>query len=154
MSNLQSGIWTFLFFTLVGPFFAAVGTVFIFPALMFLQLGPFADGNPVLFTSNNGPAVDGVLFIVATIAVQAYVWAAIPAALSGLAFAVIVALSWPSGWAVSGITGVIGFMIAILFIPFEHGGLLSYIAFAAGLIAVACRAVLVKARVLKSDGIA
>ena len=140
-----------MFFTLIGPFLAAVGTVFILPALVFLQLAPFADASPGLFAGNDGPAVREVLSTVVKNAVRVYVWAAVPAALSGLAFGVVIAVGWPASWAVAGIAGVIGFTIATVFMPFEHGGLLSYIAFGAGLFAVACRAILVKAGVLKID---
>jgi len=144
MSHIQSGLWTFLFFTLIGPFLAALAAVFALCVLVFWQIAPFAGAEWNFMHSVNETAfTEMVLF-----AVRTYIWSAIPAFLAGLIFAAMVARGWPVGWAVSGIAGVVGFMISAILMPFEHGGLLTYIALGAGMIAVACWALLVKIRVL------
>ena len=85
-------------------------------------------------------------------AVRAYVWAAIPAALAGLLFAVLVVRDWPSGYGIAGMAGVIGLMIAVIIFPIPDGGLLVYAAVLAGFIAIACRAVLERAGVINPQG--
>ena len=151
MSNLQGGFWTFLFFTLVGPFFAALGTAIVLPCLIYLQIGPFSGADWGVLGAATPPDLGQVVAYSAITSIRAYIWSAIPAAISGLLFAVVLARGWPAGWAIAGVVGVVGFMIAAILMPITHGGLLAYIAVGAGFVAIACRAVLVKARVLKAD---
>jgi hypothetical protein len=154
MSNLQGGFWTFLFFTLIGPFFAAVGTILVLPVLIHMQLGPFAGDNWGVLNVNSDPTIGQVVSFSAITAIRGYIWSAIPAAISGLIFAIVLARGWPSGWGVAGSIGVFGFMVAAILMPIEHGGLLAYIAVGAGFVAIACRAVMVKAGILRPDGAA
>ncbi len=154
MSNLQGGFWTFLFFTLVGPFFAALVTIIALPVLIYLQLGPFAGENWGVLGAPSRPAIGQVMAFSAITAIRGYIWSAIPAAISGVIFAAVLARGWPAGWGIAGIVGVIGFMIAVILMPITHGGLLAYIAICAGFVAIACRAVMVKAGILKPDAVA
>ncbi len=151
MTNLQGGFWTVLFFTLLGPFGAAFGTIVSLPVLVAAQVGPFAGENWGILESVGAPSAGKIMATAAMTAIQAYIWSAVPAALAGLLFAVVLAAGWPAGWAIAGMTGVIGFMLAAIAMPFEHGGLLAYIAVGAGLVAIACRAVAVRAGILRSD---
>ena len=147
MSSMQRGLWTFLLFTLVGPFFAAVGVALALPVLISLQLGPFAGENyGPLGLAEPGPA--DITRFTAMMALRSYVWAAIPAAVAGVAFAVVIIRGWYAGWGIAGSIGVFGFMIAALFMHFEHGGILAYIAVFAGFVAIACRAVAVRAGIV------
>ena len=150
MSSVQRGFWTFLFFTLVGPFFAAVGVVIALPILISLQAGPFAgDGYGILGAREVTPPL--LVSFLAMSAIRAYVWSAIPAAVTGLVYAIVVARGLYSGWGVVGSIGVFGFMVAAIAMPFAHGGLLALIAVFAGFVAIGCRAVAVRAGVLRAE---
>ena len=148
MSNAQRGFWTFLFSTLVGPFFAALGTAVALPILIVQQLGPFAGPGFGVLEATAPFTMQDVFGFSAITAIRAYVWAAIPAGISGLLLAIIIWRGWPSGWGMAGSIGVVGFMIAVIAMPFSHGGLLAYIAVFAGFVAIACRAIIVRAGVL------
>lgn len=148
MSNLQRGFWSFLFFTLVGPAFAALGVLLAVPLMLHGQLGPYAGPDFGVLGIKEAPAAAQTLSYAAFIAVRAYIWSAVPAAISGLLFAFILWRDWYSGWGTAGCVGVIGFMIAAILMPFSHGGLLAYIAVFAGFVAIACRACVVKAGVI------
>ena len=150
MSSGQRGFWTFLFFTLVGPFFATIGVVIALPILISVQAGPFAgDSYGILGTREVTPPQ--LVSFVAMTAVRAYVWSAIPAAITGLIYAIVVARGMYSGWGVVGSIGVFGFMLGAIAMPIAHGGLLAFIAVFAGFVAIGCRAVAVRAGVLKAE---
>lgn len=150
MSSTQRGFWTFLFFTLVGPFFAAVGVMLAVPVLVWQQMGPFSGANYGVLGAAD-LSVPQVLSFAAITAIRSYVWSAIPAAITGLLVGIVVAREWYSGWGVVGSLGVFGFMLAVIGMPIEHGGLLAYIAVFAGFVAIACRAVGVKAGLLRAE---
>jgi hypothetical protein len=154
MSNLQRGFWSFLFFTLVGPFFAALGAALVLPILMSQQMGPFAPGGDGL--AGGGVPVSAALLMAQTglLAVRIYIWSAIPAAIAGLIFATCVSRGWATGWATAGIAGVVGFSVAAIVTAFPHGGLLPYIALFAGLVAIVCRAAIRQAGLLGKDRLA
>ena len=150
MSSGQRGFWTFLFFTLVGPFLAAVGVMIALPILISMQVGPFAGANyGILDTSTVSPPQ--LAAFAAMTAVRAYVWSAIPAAITGVVYGVVVARGMYSGWGVVGSIGVFGFMLAVIAMPIAHGGLLAFIAVFAGFVAIGCRAVAVRAGVLRAE---
>ena len=148
MSNLQRGFWSFLFFTLVGPAFAALGVLIIVPLMLHNQIGPYAGSDFGVLGIKEAPAAAQTMTYAAFIAVRSYIWSAVPAAISGLLFALILWRDWYSGWGTAGCVGVFGFMIAAIAMPFSHGGLLAYIAVFAGFVAIACRACVVKAGVI------
>ena len=150
MSSMQRGLWTFLLFTLVGPFFAALGVALALPLLISLQLGPFAGDNHGALALAE-PGAGDIARFTAMLALRGYVWSAIPAALAGLAFATVIIRGWYAGWGIAGSIGVFGFMLAAIFMPFEHGGILAYIAVFAGFVAIACRAVLVRAGIVSEQ---
>ena len=150
MSSMQRGFWTFLFFTLIGPFLAAIGVVIALPILISMQAGPFAGANYGILGASEVTPQQLVSFV-AMSAVRAYVWSAIPAAVTGLVYAIVVARGMYSGWGVVGSVGVFGFMVAAIAMPFPHGGLLAFIAVFAGFVAIGCRAVAVRAGVLRAE---
>ena len=148
MSNLRRGFWSFLFFTLVGPAFAALGVLIVVPLMLHNQIGPYAGSHFGVLAISEAPAVAQTMTYSAFIAVRSYIWSAIPATISGLLFALILLRDWYSGWGTAGCVGVFGLMIAAIAMPFSHGGLLAYIVVFAGFVAVACRACIVKAGVI------
>lgn len=150
MSSMQRGFWTFLFFTLIGPFLAAIGVAIALPILISMQAGPFAGPNYGILATNDVTPSNLATFTAIT-AVRAYVWSAIPAAVTGLVYAVVVARGMYSGWGVVGSIGVFGFMVAAIAMPFPHGGMLAFIAVFAGFVAIGCRAVAVRAGVLRAQ---
>lgn len=134
--NGQRAFWTFLFFTLCGPFFAALAyaaVVILAPPLKLGALLP--NALPPL-----GEAVAGV-----------FVWSALPAGLAALGLLPFVLKRGSLGWIEAAAAGVIGFAAATAVAPFEHGGALPAMAFLAGLIALAVRHVLLAANILRGS---
>jgi hypothetical protein len=131
ISNLQRALWTFLLFTLVAPFFAAVLVVL---AVALAR----AFGVPL-------PAAAVPLGVVA---VHAYVWSAIPAALAGVAMAALAARSAGFGWLPAAAAGVLAFAAAFVLMPFAHGSALPALAFLAGVVAIGVRMALLRGRII------
>lgn len=133
-SNGQRAFWTFLFYTLCGPFFAALtyaGIVILAPPLKLGALLP--AGLPPL-----GPAVASV-----------FVWSALPAALAAIAVIPMVLRRGTFGWVVAAAAGVIAFAAATVIAPLEHRDALPAMAFLAGLVSLGVRAVLLAAGILR-----
>jgi len=148
MSNIQRALWTVLFFTLVGPLLAALVTVFAVPVFLGAQFIP-PDGD--IWTglqSLNEQAIRNIVALAAFTSLKVYLWAVIPGAVTGLALAFLAARRRFVSRAVVGAFGVIGFMIAVILMPFEHGDLLTFLAFGAGFTAIACHAVLLRIGIL------
>lgn len=136
IGNGQRAFWTFLFFTLCGPFFAALAyaaAVILAPPLKLGALLPV--GSPPL-----GEAVAGV-----------FVWSALPAALAALGVMPMVFRRGTFGWVMAAAAGVIAFAAATAIAPIEHEVTLAVLAFFAGLIALAVRYVLLAAGILRSE---
>ncbi len=136
IGNGQRAFWTFLFFTLCGPFFAALAyaaAVILAPPLKLGALLPV--GSPPL-----GEAVAGV-----------FVWSALPAALAALGVMPMVFRRGTFGWVVAAAAGVIAFAAATAIAPIQHEVTLAVLAFFAGLIALAVRYVLLAAGILRSE---
>lgn len=153
MTNIQRAFWTFLFFTLAGPFLTGLATFLILPVLVLLQLMPLVDSGWQGVANLDEKGVRSALSLTALTSVKAYIWAATPAALSGLICALLISRGWVAHWAIVGGLGVLGFTIAAILMPFGHDELLTFIAFGAGLIAIACYAALRKAGVLQKAGV-
>lgn len=133
VSNGQRAFWTFLFYTLCGPFFAALVyalAVLLAPPLKLGALLP-ADLPPI------GEAVAGV-----------FVWAAIPAALAAIGLIPMVLRRGHFGWIEAAAAGVIAFAAAAALMPFDARGSLPVLAFTAGLVSLAVRHVLLTANIL------
>ena len=133
VSNAQRALWTFLLFTLAGPFFAALvvaASLILAPAFKLDALMP-AGLPPV------GPA-----------AVQTFVWAAIPAALAGLAMAVSVWRSGHFGSLAAGVAGVLAVAATAIVLPIAFPELRMACMVLGGLVAVVLRHVLIAARIV------
>lgn len=132
--NMQRALWTFLIFALVAPFFAALAiaaVVILAPLLGLEDLLP--PGLPPL----------------GMVALSTFVWGIVPAVLAGIALAVIVLRQGSVGWIAAAAIGVVAFAIAAIIFPVpELAHLRPYLAFLAGLVAVALREMLARARIL------
>lgn len=139
ISNGQRAFWTFLASTLIAPFIAAVIIL-----LASLVAGAIGRGPQSLITLD--PA--GQLGWAALKAVEAYVWSAIPAALSGAIGASVVLVRGGLPWlAAAAIAAVAASALASL-----AGGMLAQhitpIALIAAVSGIATRELLVRGRIL------
>ena len=129
MTKAQRALWTFLIYALVAPFFGAlVVAVVLALAAMF--------GAADLLPDDVAPS--------GAAAVAVFVWATVPAVLTGI---VLAAMTWQKGgftWIVAAAVGVIAFTIAAILVPIGLEDARPYIAFLAGVIAIGVRAVLVR----------
>jgi len=135
MSKAQRALWTFLFYALVAPFFAALVISVI---LLLASVFGLAD----LLPDGVAPSGAGAL--------ATFVWAIVPALITALALA---AMAWQRGgfsWIVAAAAAVIAFSIAAVLVPIGLADARPYLAFLAGLIAVAVREVLVRMGVIVS----
>jgi len=133
MSNAQRALWTFLIYTLVGPFFAALAIAAVLALAAGLGLSDYLPGD---------------LPPLAQAAVATFVWSAGPAFLTALMLAAMVWRSGTFSWILAAAAAVIAFALAAAVLPFGQEDARPYLAFLAGLIAIIVRAVLVRARVL------
>lgn len=139
-SNAQRGIWAFLFYTLVGPFFGAVAAGVL---LLIAVAGGFA---PQPFS---GMAIGDAFRQIAPVSVAAFVWSAVPATLTGLGVLPMILLTGTVGPITAAVCGVLAFAIAVFMIPIADTGLMAYMAFAAGLVAILVRQVLIGGGILR-----
>jgi len=133
VTNTQRALWTFLFYALLAPFFAALvlGVVLLLASLFGL-----ADLLP------DDAAPSGAS------AIATFVWAIVPAVLTALALA---AMAWQRGgfsWIVAAAAAVIAFSLAAVLVPIGLEDARPYLAFLAGLVAVAVREILVRMAVI------
>ena len=129
MTNAQRSLWTFLFYTLVGPFLAAA-TVLI---------------------GSLGLSVAGLLPEAASVpgyAVQAFVLGAFVSAIAGASLAAITSLRGGFSWLEAAIAGVFGFMAVALGSGAVASSHLTILAFLSACVALACRALLVRIHIL------
>lgn len=133
MSGAQRALWTFLMYTLVGPFFAAILIAVVLTLAPPLGLGP-------LLPANVPP--------VGTAAITTFVWAVIPAVLVALALCPIALRQENVGWIVAAIAGAVAFAICATLFPIGMEGARPNLTFLAGLVSLAVRDVLLRAGVL------
>jgi hypothetical protein len=133
MTNTHRALWTFLIYALVAPFFGALVIAIV---LALASLFGIADMLP------DDVAPTGAA------AIAAFVWAIMPAVLTGIALA---AMAWQTGgfsWVVAAAAAVIAFTIAAILFPIGLEDARPYLAFLAGVIALGVRAVLVRMNVI------
>jgi hypothetical protein len=133
MTNAHRALWTFLIYALVAPFFGAL-VIAVVLALAFVF------GLADLLPDDVAPT--------GAAAIASFVWAIIPAVLTGLALA---AMAWQKGgfsWIIAAAAAVIAFSLAAVIFPIGLEDARPYLAFLAGVIAVAVRAVLVRMSVV------
>lgn len=135
MSKAQRALWTFLFYALVAPFFAALVISVI---LLLASVFGLADLLPDGVTPSGAGAI------------ATFVWAIVPALMTALALA---AMAWQRGgfsWIIAAAAAVIAFSMAAVLVPIGLEDARPYLAFLAGLVAVAVREILVRMGVIAS----
>ncbi len=137
MDRNQRALWTFLFFTLLAPFFASVLAAGYTPFAIWANWPPFTAGDHTPYDPTNIPDSAGLTALIGQAAIRSYVWAAIPAGLTGAILAILLLSGRSFSWAIAGAAGVIGFMLAYIIFPFPHGGLIAGFSAVAGLVAAA-----------------
>jgi hypothetical protein len=136
--NGQRALWTFLFYTLVGPFIGA---------MLIALVGPLA-GLAGFFPETAARGVGGFLSATAWTAMFAYVWAAPAAALAAIGLLPFVFRNGAFGWIAAAVAGVIAFAIIAVLFTLPEARLVPYLAFLAGVVSILCRWVLVRFGVL------
>ena len=133
ITNGQRALWTFLFYALVGPFFAALALVIIIAlASVFGLSGLLPAELPSL------PQVG----------LAAFVWSTVPAVLTALVLTIVVWRTGDFNWLVAVIVAVIAFAIAAMLLPLDLDHARPYLAFLAGIVATMVRQVLVQIDVI------
>jgi hypothetical protein len=133
LSNTQRALWMVLITALVIPFFAGIidlGLMLLTPASDFLLPPRGSEGF--------GEA-----------AVDAFVWSAFPATIGALGLTPFVLQRGTYSWLEGAVAGVLGFMAAAIIFPFDANTGLPFLAFAAGLIFIGMRALLILIGILK-----
>jgi hypothetical protein len=148
MSRGQRALWTFLFFTLVAPFFGALVAVIGSPLLMWANAGPFMAADHPPFDWANVPSDGTLMPLLAEIGIRSYIWCALPAALTALTLLPHVLRKGTAGWLEAAVGGALCFAAASVLLRLPHGGLLVYLCFAAAVVAVLCWAVLRRVGIL------
>ena len=148
MSNTQRSLWTFLFFTLIAPFLAALIVAAAIPLLIWANIGPFAAADHPPFDWANLPSGGSLMPFLGRFAVGAYVWTAVPAALTAVTLLPHIWRKGTVGWLEAAVGGAVCFAAMAVVLRLPHGGMLPYMCFAAAVVAVICWAILCRAGVL------
>ncbi|WP_290981698.1 hypothetical protein [Hyphomicrobium sp.] len=133
LNNGMRTLWMVLITSLAAPFFAGL----IFVLLQFLS--PYADK---FIPPHPGESIGEV-------AVDAFVWSALPATVAALGLTPFVLQQGTYGWLHAAVAGVLAFMAGAIIFPFPAGGALPFLAFIAGLIAIGMRALLIAGGILR-----
>jgi hypothetical protein len=150
MTNGQRSLWTFLFFTLVAPFMAAIAVFLLASLVVILAAGmPGTFGGGVtqpssVPTSTFSPGPGGL-------ALQTFAIGSFVAGMAGAALAATVSVRGTIRWLEAAIAGVASFMIVAMTSGAVSSSLLTAWAFLAAVVAVLCRALLVRIAILPQD---
>ena len=134
VTNRARAVWSVLITSLAAPFFA--GLIAVACRLLGLQFGVSLIAGP------NIPLGD--------VAIIAFAWGAIPALIAALALVPYVLESGTYSWLNAAVAGVIAFGASAMLVPFSAGPFMAVLAFVAGLVAIAMRAVLIRGGILKA----
>ncbi len=129
-------LWIFLFYTLAGPFIAGLLAA---AATMF--------AGPLGWTHLTGPDAPTA----GQVGITAYMWSAIPAALTALMLLPFARRRGGFGWPLAGMAGVVAFGFAYVLSPVPLGDSLPYASFAAGVVSIIVRQVLIAGNVIRND---
>ena len=142
MSPGARALWTFLFATLVAPFFAAV-IIFV----LSIGSGLFGFGPPSL----KNLALSELFPLAARRGLESYIWAAFPAGLAGLALAALVVWRGTFGWLEAAIAGAIAATLAAVSAGGQAINHVAFLGLIAACVSVGCRAILLRAKVLDGN---
>lgn len=148
MSNAQRALWTFLFFTLVGPMLGALVAVVASPLLMWANAGPFMAGDHPPYNWSNVPSGGSLGPLLGQIGIRAYVWCAIPAALTALTLVPRIIRRGTVGWLEPAAGGAVCMAATAALLRVPHNGTLTYMCIAAAFVALVCWLILRRAGVL------
>lgn len=131
--NAQRAIWMVLITSIAAPFFASLIGVALFLVAPFFDflLPPRAD-KPL-----------------GEVAAGAFIWSAMPAIVAALGLTPYVLQSGTYGWLHAAVAGVLAFTAATVIWPFSDGQSTTFLAFLAGLVAMAMRSMLIRGGILK-----
>lgn len=135
ISNAMRTLWMVLITSLAAPFFAGL----IFVGLQFL--GPATN---FLLPPHGSEAIGDV-------AVDAFVWSALPATVAALGLTPFVLQNGTYPWLHAAVAGVLGFMAGVIIFPFSAGPAMPFLAFLAGLLAIGMRALLIAGGILREE---
>lgn len=128
----QRALWMVLITTIAGPFFGMlIGGLLAVITAALPGLFPYFDGIAM------GPA-----------AVGAFLWSAVPSIVASVGLVPYVLQSGTYGWLHAAVAGVVGFAAGMFVAPFASGGLAPVLAFAAGLIMILLRQLLIAKGIL------
>jgi hypothetical protein len=144
---MQRGLWVFLFYTLIGPFIAALLAALYAPVAIWANLAPYTAGDHTPFDVGNLPDFQGIAQLMAQAGLTTFVWSPIPAGLTGIGVALIAMQRGSAHWAMAGAIGVAAFFVAYVVFPFDGGDQVTLFAFAAGLVAAAISIFLQRIRI-------
>ena len=133
VSNAQRALWTFLIYSLVAPFFAALAVV------IFVALARSLGVASLVPEAVPGMGVAGI---------SVFVWSALPATLTAVVLAVVVWRTGGLSWMAAAIVAVIAFAAAARLLPLELHDARPYLAFLAGIVSIAVRQVLIQADII------
>lgn len=142
VGNGQRAFWMLLFYMLIGPVLGGLAGAALFAggAIFGVAPEPFY-GKPFADVAPN----------IVPIGIMALVWSVIPSVFTAVGLFPTVLKSGTVGFLMAAAVGVIAFTAAILIFPFPTGGVQPLIAFIAGCIAVACRALLLRGGIIKRE---
>ena len=132
MSNGQRAIWTFLLITLAGPLLGAMALA--------------ASATVWSIATGTAPAL--ALSTAGKIAIHTFVVGSFVAAIAAAGLAAIVALRGTISWLEAAVAGVAAFMVVAISTGAVASTVLSAIAFLAACVAIVCRLVLVRIKIL------
>ena len=135
IGNPLRALWMVLITSLAAPFFAGLIVV----ALQFM--GPVTE---FLLPPHSGEAIGEV-------AVDAFVWSALPATVAALGLTPFVLQQGTYTWLHAAVAGVLGFMAGAIIFPFPATPAMPFLAFLAGLVAIGMRALLIAGGVLRDE---
>jgi hypothetical protein len=132
LSNTVRALWMVLITSLAAPFFAG---------LVFVALQLISPATGFLLPPHPGEALGDV-------AVDAFVWSALPATVAALGLTPFVLQHGTYGWLEAAVAGVVAFAAGAIIFPFAAGSALPFLAFLAGLVAIGMRSLLIMGGIL------
>lgn len=132
VSNGQRALWMVLITSLAAPFFASlvcIGLALARPLTEFLM--PEAPMAPL-----------------GEFAVDVFAWSALPSTVAALGLTPFVLQHGSYSWLHAAVAGVLAFMAGAIIFPFPAQGVLPFLAFLAGLIAIGMQRLLITGGVL------
>lgn len=130
-TNAQRALWMVLITSLAAPFFAGLAAAALALILPLVASVPAISGQPI-----------------GHLAISVFAWSALPATIAAIALTPYVLQDGTYGWLHAAVAGVLAFGAATVIAPFDGGAAMPVLAFLAGGMATAMRAMLISGRIL------